>query len=282
MARSPCSTSRCRQPRRPRARWRAGHAGFEVVLRHAPIEPAGRALLVAITRTGPTPHEAAVRLGIRLDPAPDPWLLVPGVLYGENRPAGSTLPYPAWRLDPVPDDPWASDRWVVRADRAATPMALASDGIETIAIATRETGELGIHGLEVAATRDATEVAVWAPYQERPVRYDGSPQPRPPVVQRHRWAPGETRTIEARAFVAPPGRQAFAPILRALDAWLAAGPGDHGRARGSGPGRDRVGEPRRRRRAGRGGAPALALATRRRRAARDRRLRARAWRSASG
>ena len=282
MARSPCSTSRCRQPRRPRASGGPGTPGSRSSFGTPPSSAAGRALLVAITRTGPTPHEAAIRLGVRLDPAPDPWLLVPGVLYGENRPAGSTLPYPAWRLDPDPGDPWASDRWVVRADRAATPMALASDGIETIAIATRETGELGIHGLEVAATRDATEVAVWAPYQERPVRYDGSPQPRPPVVQRHRWAPGETRTIEARAFVAPPGRQAFAPILRALDAWLAAGPGDGGRATGQRPDRDRVGEPRRRRRARRGGAPALALATRRGRAARDRRLRARARRSASG
>ena len=210
----------------PAGEWRGRDAGFDIALRHEPIEAAGRSLLVAITRTAPTPHEAAFRIGVRLDPAEDPWLLVPGVLYGENRPAGSTLPYPAWRLDPDADDPWASDRWIVRADRAATPMALASDGIRTIAIAARETGELGIHGLEVTATRVTTEVAVWAPFQERPLRYDGSPEPRPPVVQRHRWEPGETRTIEARVFVAPPGRQAFAPILRALDPWLAAASGE--------------------------------------------------------
>ena len=200
---------------------RGERAGFAVALRHAPLGAGGRTLTLVVTWTGPTPNEAAVRLGLRLDPAADPWLLIPGALYGENRPDGSTLAYPAWRLDPDADDPWASDRWVVRADRAATPMALASDGLMTIAIATREIGELGIHGLEVAGTRDATEVAAWAPFQERPVRYDGSPRPRPAVVQRHRWEPGETRTIGARAFVAPPGRDAFAPILRALDPWLA-------------------------------------------------------------
>jgi hypothetical protein len=210
----------------PAGEWRARHAGFEIALRHEPIDAAGRALVVAITRTAATPHEAALRIGVHVGPAAEPWLLIPGVLYGENRPAGSTLPYPAWRLDPDAGDPWAFDRWVVRADRAATPMALASDGIQSIAIAARETGELGVHGLEVAATHDATEVAVWAPFQERPLRYDGSPEPRPPVVQRHRWEPGETRTIVARAFVGPPERQAFAPILRALDPWLAADPVD--------------------------------------------------------
>jgi hypothetical protein len=219
----------------PPGEWQFQGAGFEMVVRHASIDAGGRAFVVDLTRTAPSPHEAAIRLGVRLGPTTDPWLLVPGVLYGENRPAGSTLPYPAWRLDPDADDPWASDRWVVRADRAATPMALVSDGTETFAIATRETGELGIHGLEVAATHEATEVAVWAPFQERPVRYDGSPHPRPPVVQRHRWEPGETRTIEARVFVGPPGRQAFAPVLRALDPWLAAGSAD-GPGAGAGDG----------------------------------------------
>ena len=183
----------------------------------------------------------------------------PGVLYGENRPAGSTLPYPAWRLDPDADDPWASDRWVVRADRAATPMALASNGVQTIAIATREKpGSLGIHRLEVAATHETTEVAVWGPFQERPVRYDGAA---PAAASARAAAPvgaRETRTIEARVFVGPPGRQAFAPILRALDPWLAAASGGGH----SPPAGDAVGKPRRRRRARGGGSPALALAPR--------------------
>ncbi|HKF85303.1 MAG TPA: hypothetical protein VKB30_05920, partial [Candidatus Limnocylindrales bacterium] len=195
--------------------------GFEGRLRCRTVDDDGLEIEVEVTRTAPAATEAAIRLGVRLGAASDPWLLIPGVLYGENRPAGSTLPYPAWRLAPDPDDPWASDRWIVRADRAATPMALASDGRTTVALATREAGELGLHGLEVAATRDATEVAVWAPFREWPLRYDGSPRPQPAVAALHAWQPRETRTVHARAYAGPPDRYAFVPILRALDAWLA-------------------------------------------------------------
>jgi hypothetical protein len=196
--------------------------GFRAHLDARPIERGGLVVSLEVTRAAESPAvEGAVRLAIALGPAEAPWLLIPGVLYGDNRPDGSTLPYPAWRLDPDPADEWASDRWLFRADRAATPMALASDGERTIALVARETGELGINGLEVAASREATEVAIWAPFQERPVRYDGSPGPRPAVANRHRWQPGETRTLVARAYLGEPDRYAFAPILRSVDGWLA-------------------------------------------------------------
>jgi len=64
---------------------------------------------------------------------------------------------------------------------------------------------------------------VWAPYRESPVRYDGSPLPRPACLRGHDWAPGERRTIDVRVFTGPPDRYAFASILRALHSWLRPG-----------------------------------------------------------
>jgi hypothetical protein len=204
----------------------ADDGGFRARLDARPIDGEGLHLALEVTRSAEAGAvEGALRLAIVLGPADDPWPMIPGVLYGENRPEGSSLPYPAWRLDPDPADEWASDRWLFRADRAATPMTLASDGERTVALVVPETGELGLQGLEVAATHEATEVAVWAPFQEQPVRYDGSPRPQPGVENRHPWGPGETRTLEARAYVREPDRYAFAAILRTVDGWLAnAGP----------------------------------------------------------
>ena len=59
-------------------RVQGGHGGFSVVVGHAPIGDGGPALTITITRTGPTPHDAAVRIGIHLGPSAEPWLLVPG------------------------------------------------------------------------------------------------------------------------------------------------------------------------------------------------------------
>ena len=196
--------------------------GFSIVLRHGPSrDDTGRDLVVEVTRTGAVAARAAIRLGAMLGPSEDPWLMIPGALYGENRPEGSALPYPAWRLRPDRADSFSSDRWIIRADRAATPVAIASDGVMTVGLATHETGDLGLAGLEVAADGERTEVATWHPYREAPARYDGSATPRPAVTTLHDWAPGEARTIVARLFTGPPDRHAFAPMLRSLHAWLA-------------------------------------------------------------
>src|SRR3954454_22595514 len=77
---------------------------------------------------GAAPLDAAVSVTLRVAADQDPRWLVPGVFYGENRPAASRARYPRWVADPAAatDDPFAAQRWCLRSDRAATPAVLAS------------------------------------------------------------------------------------------------------------------------------------------------------------
>jgi hypothetical protein len=144
-----------------------------------------------VTWTGSEPVEAGIRLELELDGEPD-WL-VPGVFYGENRPAACTRIYPrfAERLDV---ERMESPAWSFRADRCATPAVFCGGR----GLATTETSPLGQAGVGFAL-RDGRPV-VWLdfPYREEPLRYDGSDTPAPADVQTHRWQPGDSATLDVR------------------------------------------------------------------------------------
>ena len=176
-------------------------------------------LEVTCHATATTP--AGVVIALRLDPTDDPGWLIPGLFYGENRPAECRRRFP--RFAPAtPADDLAADAWSFRSDRAATPAVTAADGIVGATLATRETGALGPNGIGFAALPGATEIGLTFPFREEPVVYDGFERARPAEVRLHAWQPAERASIAFRAYLHGPGRHAFGAVQRDLHAWLAA------------------------------------------------------------
>src|SRR3954468_12112119 len=146
-----------------------------------------------VTYDGDEPVEAGIRVELELPPTDDPRWLVPGVFYGENRPANCTRIYP--RFTPHVDvERMESPCWGFPAGRCATPAVFCGDE----GLMTREVSPLGQAGVGLAL-RDGRPV-VWLdfPYREEPLRYDGSETPQPSDVQTYRWQPGESVTLDVR------------------------------------------------------------------------------------
>lgn len=177
-----------------------------------------------VTCIADEPVEAGVRVAIKLEAGddPDPW--IPGLFYGENRPAGSRGTYPRYAARAVgagdaPDpDPFAADHWGFRADRAATPVVLLQGASASAALATTEVGPLGEQGIGFSAAPDGFELRFDAPYREEPVVYRGGADPGEARTPTHRWSPGERQAVTFRLFVgvAPSSAADRSEILREL------------------------------------------------------------------
>jgi hypothetical protein len=137
--------------------------------------------------------DASVRLSLRLPPTDDPQWLVPGVFYGENRPAKCTRIFPRFTQH-VDVGRMESNAWSFRADRCATPAVFARGG----GLITRELSPVGQTGVGFAY-RDGTPT-IWLdfPYREEPLRYDGSETAQPPDVTTRRWSPGDAFRVDVR------------------------------------------------------------------------------------
>jgi hypothetical protein len=145
-----------------------------------------------VTYAGDSPVEAGIRVELELPATDDPDWLVPGVFYGENRPAHCRRIYPRFVPDATNVARMESDSWSFRADRCSTPAVFARGG----GLVTSEVSPLGQAGVGFAF-RDRRPV-IWLdfPYREEPLRYDGSEEPQPPDVQTYRWTPGETVELD--------------------------------------------------------------------------------------
>ncbi|WP_020076292.1 hypothetical protein [Cryocola sp. 340MFSha3.1] len=199
-------------------------AAAEVRLEWSEAEPGWR-LAVRVTYTGAEPADGSVLVEAPVHGADDPWWLIPGAFYGENRPAENTRAFPRFEIGartPEQHAALVSDAWEFRADRAATPAVFAWAGPDRggVALAAAETSALGLTGVGLAHDPewgDAT-VSLRFPYREYPVTYYGDDRPRPADVATHRFVPGETVELAVRVFALDASRHAYAPILRALHA----------------------------------------------------------------
>ncbi len=148
-----------------------------------------------VTWTGDAAVEAGIRFELEIphDGGEPDWL-VPGVFYGENRPAACTRLYPRFTPGRVDVARMESSAWSFRGDRCATPAAFCGEH----GLATSETSPLGQTGVGFAL-RDG-RVRVWLdfPYREEPLRYDGSEMPAPAEVLTHTWQPGERVELDVR------------------------------------------------------------------------------------
>ncbi|MFI6822787.1 hypothetical protein ACIBJE_17805 [Micromonospora sp. NPDC050187] len=192
---------------------------FDVEVRCGAESPAGGVpvtVAVACRATGPV--EARLRVSARRTGVDDPYWLIPGLFYGENRPAGNDRLYPRFaRVTEEPADParFASPAWSFRADRAATPAVFVWGARDGLALGVDEQSPLGLTGIGFAHDEDGTaRVHADFPYREEPVSYLGSQTPAAPLTQTHRWQPGERQVVELCLYRLPADRHAYAPVLR--------------------------------------------------------------------
>jgi hypothetical protein len=159
---------------------------------------------------------ASVRVGAEVaEPTDEPWWLVPGAFYRENRPAGCLRIFP--RFEVGADDPagMVSDHWEFRADRAATPAVMGWAGSGGLALVTTETSALGMTGLGFAHDADTRRAAVHLtfPFREGPISYDGTQLARAPEVMTYLWQPGERVSLELAVYELA-DRHGYAAVLR--------------------------------------------------------------------
>ncbi|MGA8112628.1 MAG: hypothetical protein WCA46_03085, partial [Actinocatenispora sp.] len=176
---------------------------------------------LTVTYRGAEPAEGWVRVcaGFR---ATDPYWLIPGLFYGENRPADCDRVFPRYAVGA--DDPagLVSEHWTFRSDRAATPVVFGWGDTGGVALATTETSPVGLTGLGFRRTTDHGTVLLTFPSREEPVSYTGEPHGDPPLAERYRWRTGESRTLRYTVYALDGDRHGYAPVLRHLHGRLAA------------------------------------------------------------
>ena len=202
----------------------ASTAPFEFELGLTERAEGGWDAALGVRYTGARPIEARVAVALEVPQADAPHWLIPGLFYGENRPAGNDRPFPRFEIGAPPEaaGEMTSSSWGFRADRCATPAVFLwpGDGRDGYALAAAETTELGLSGVgfaHSAETGDA-QLRLSFPFREYPIMYYGDAEPRPAQQEAHRWQPGEARTIGFSVFATGPDRHGYDPVLRALHA----------------------------------------------------------------
>ncbi|NED99320.1 hypothetical protein [Phytoactinopolyspora halotolerans] len=170
-------------------------------------------ILDVVNRSG-TPFSGHLRLRAEVRDAADPWWLIPGLFYGENRPEACDRRFPRFEAGASDPDGMVSDRWSFRSDRAATPAVFAWGSRGGVVVMTNETSPCGLTGVGLTHTGDVAGVHVDFPFREEPVTYYGSAEPRAPEAGRYTWAPGEPVRLNASVGRLAADRHAYAPVLR--------------------------------------------------------------------
>ncbi|CAL8972650.1 hypothetical protein CELL_01348 [Cellulomonas sp. T2.31MG-18] len=191
--------------------------GLEVSARwSAPSSTGRREVRVDVRCTGTQPVDACLRIAVDLptDPEP-PWWLVPGVFYGENRPAGCARLFPRFAPASLDLQEMVSDRWAFRADRASTPAVLAWTSGGGVALVAAELSDVGMTGVGFAhdARAGAGRVHLTFPFREEPLSYDGSATPRTAELSTFRWEPGARTTVTFAAYGLSADRHGYAAVL---------------------------------------------------------------------
>ncbi|WP_286276192.1 hypothetical protein [Naasia aerilata] len=199
--------------------------GFQVDLDRAPRPDGGDRVTARVHYSGRQPVVAWLRFAVAVADSDDPWWLIPGAFYGENRPAENDRVFPRFEIGATSAEDAArmvSSSWDFRADRAATPavFAWAGPGRGGAAVATGERSALGITGVGFGHDEgaDTATVRLTFPFREGPITYYGDGTPRPAEAAEHEWQPGEEAAVSFTVHELPADRHAYAPVLRSLHA----------------------------------------------------------------
>lgn len=202
----------------------ADPADFDVVVDAAPPAGSETAVRVSVAYRGAQARSAAVRVTVEVDDAPDPWWLIPGVFYGENRPADNDRLYPRFvrGANTAADHAvFVSDEWHFRSDRAAVPAVFVwpAPGRAGWALSAAPETDVGLTGLGFASRADGSggaELSATFPAREFPVTYYGDATPRDPLIETHRFAPGDRVELALTLHELSPDRHDYARVLRTL------------------------------------------------------------------
>jgi rhamnogalacturonyl hydrolase YesR len=167
-----------------------------------------------VVNRGTEPFTGHLRLAVGLSDAPDPWWLIPGLFYGENRPEGCERRFPRFAVGANDPAGMVSDHWSFRADRAATPAVFAWGAEAGVVILTSETSECGLTGVGFAHSGATATAHVTFPFREDPVTYYGSADPRPSETGRYVWKPDQPVRLGASFGRIGADRHGYAPVLR--------------------------------------------------------------------
>jgi hypothetical protein len=176
--------------------------------------PTGRReLRLTVRYDGAEPVAGTVRVSRSL-PAAGPWWLIPGLFYGENRPAACARVFPRFEADADRPEEMVSSRWGFRADRAATPAVMVWGDAGGAALIADEDSPLGMTGLAFEHAGGRATISLLFPYREYPITYYGSALPLPAQAAAYVWRPGESHVITLATCALPADRHAYAPLLR--------------------------------------------------------------------
>ncbi|MDQ1597582.1 MAG: hypothetical protein QOI70_1006, partial [Microbacteriaceae bacterium] len=200
----------CELPFDIRQEWTAGSEGFWTVS-------------VLARYAGLTETEANLRASTGILNAPDPWWLIPGGFYGQNRPEGNDRVFPRFGIGATGAEDaerMTSNAWEFRADRTATPAVFAwgGAGLGGAAMAASENTALGQTGVGFAhdSATGSASIHLTFPYREGPVSYYGDDVARPALIETYRWTPGETIELSFTVHELAADRHAYAPVLRTI------------------------------------------------------------------
>ncbi len=157
-----------------------------------------------------------LRFVVDVADAGDPWWLIPGLFYGENRPEACIRRFPRFAVGADDASGMVSAHWSFRSDRAATPAVFAWGTRGGAVVSTAEQSECGLTG--VGFSHDETVASVHAvfPFREGPVTYDGSGEPREAEAGTYTWWLGEEVELRVGIGDLPPDRHAYASVLRSM------------------------------------------------------------------
>lgn len=176
--------------------------------------PTGRReLRLTVRYDGTQPAAGTVRVS-RSVPAAAPWWLIPGLFYGENRPAACERVFPRFEAGADRPEEMVSSAWGFRADRAATPAVMVWGDAGGAALIADEESALGTTGLAFEHEGGRATISLLFPYREFPITYYGSALPLPAEAATYVWRPGESRTLTLATCALPADRHAYAPLLR--------------------------------------------------------------------
>lgn len=169
--------------------------------------------VVNVEAAGFTGH---LRVVVDVADAADPWWLIPGLFYGENRPEACDRRFPRFAVGADDGPAMVSDHWSFRSDRAATPAVFAWGAAGGAVVATGERSACGLTGVGLSHHATVASVHAVFPFREEPVTYYGSAEPRPAEAAAYTWRPGVVVELNVAFGRLPPDRHAYAPVLRSL------------------------------------------------------------------
>jgi len=148
----------------------------------------------------------------------EPRFMIPGIFYKYNRPSHCRRVYPGFSLDPTTaDDPFLSNHWSFRSDRAAEPAVWAWTDDLGYALSTPAVFGKGQSGLFFKADSDYVEIGLHYPYREEPVKYSFCYESKnTPECTFFYMGRGEIFQITFDLVISKRDLHSYAPFLRSL------------------------------------------------------------------